>query len=56
MGAYDDIERSTLDMRLRSFLPRINIRHSEPTKFSFATGLLTHYYVLKHEDYEELTN
>ncbi len=54
MGAYDNIERSTLDMRLRSFLPRINIRHSEPTRFNFATGLLTHYYVLKPEDYEEL--
>jgi len=54
MGAYDDIERSILELRLKSFLPRINIRHSEPTKFSFATGLLTHYYVLKQEDYEEL--
>ena len=55
MGAYDDIERSILELRLKSFLPRINIRHSEPTKFSFATGLLTHYYVLKPEDYKELT-
>jgi len=54
MGAYDEIERSTLDLRLRAFLPRINIRHSEPTGFTFATGLLTHYYVLKPEDYEEL--
>lgn len=54
MGAYDDIEPSTLEMRLRSFLPRINIRHSEPPSFTFATGLLTHYYVLKPEDYKEL--
>lgn len=54
MGAYDAIERSTLEMRLRSFLPRINIRHSEPTSFTFANGLLTHYYVLKLEDYKEL--
>jgi len=54
MGAYDDIERDRLEMRLKSFLPRINIRHSEPTSFSFAKGLLTHYYVLKPEDYEEL--
>jgi transketolase len=54
MGAYDDIERNTLEMRLRAFLPRINIRHSEPTSFTFANGLLTHYYVLKPEDYQEL--
>lgn len=54
MGAYDDIERDRLEMRLKSFLPRINIRHSEPTSFPFAKGLLTHYYVLKPEDYEEL--
>jgi transketolase len=55
MGAYDMIEASNLEYRLRAFLPRINIRHSEPTGFSFATGLLTHYYVLKPEDYAELT-
>jgi hypothetical protein len=55
MGAYDMIESSNLEHRLRAFLPRINIRHSEPTGFSFATGLLTHYYVLKPEDYAELT-
>lgn len=54
MGAYDDIERSTLELRLRAFLPRINIRHSEPPSFTFANGLLTHYYVLKPEDYQEL--
>lgn len=54
MGAYDEIESSNLETRLRSFLPRINIRHSEPPCFTFASGLLTHYYVLKEEDYKEL--
>jgi transketolase N-terminal domain/subunit len=55
MGAYDEIDRASLDNRLKSFLPRINIRHSDPTSFTFASGLLTHYYVLKEQDYLELT-
>ena len=55
MGAYDNIESSNLEHRLRAFHPRINIRRSEPTSFTFASGLLTHYYVLKPEDYAELT-
>lgn len=54
MGAYDMINRDYLETRLRAFLPRINIRHSDPTKFEFAQGLLTHYYVLKPEDYEAM--
>jgi hypothetical protein len=54
MGAYDEIERTGLELRLRTFLPRINIRHSEPTDFTFASGLLTHYYVLKEQDYQDL--
>lgn len=54
MGAYDTIERDNLELRLRAFLPRINIRHSPPTNFKFASGLLTHYYVLKEQDYKEL--
>lgn len=54
MGAYDMIDREYLEQRLRAFLPRINIRHSDPTEFEFAQGLLTHYYVLKPEDYEAM--
>ena len=54
MGAYDMIDREYLETRLRAFLPRNNIRHSDPTEFEFAQGLLTHYYVLKPEDYEAM--
>ena len=54
MGAYDMIDAEYLEKRLRAFLPRIEIRHSEPTEFEFAKGLLTHYYVLKPEDYEAM--
>lgn len=51
MGAYDMINTDMLTRRLQAFLPRINIRVSEPTKFDFATGLKTHYHVLSEADY-----
>lgn len=55
LGAYDKIDVDYLVQRLLSFLPRIHIRKSEPYKWSFAQDLLTHYYVLKPEDYAEIT-
>jgi len=55
MGAYDKIDSVTLSHRLVAFLPRINIRYSYPPAWSFAKDLLTHYYVLKPEDYAEIT-
>ncbi len=55
MGAYDMIDVEYLVKRLRAFLPLINIRISEPHKWSFATDLLTHYYVLNEKDYKEIT-
>jgi transketolase len=55
LSAYDKIDVDYLVQRLQSFLPRIHIRKSEPYKWSFAQDLLTHYYVLKPEDYAEIT-
>lgn len=55
LGAYDPVDVGYLTQRLTAFLPRINIRLSDPYKWSFAKDLLTHYYVLKPADYEELT-
>jgi len=54
MGAYDMVDSMTLSHRLVAFLPRINIRFSYPPKWSFAKDLLTHYYVLKEQDYREI--
>lgn len=51
MSAYEYLDISYLVHRLKSFLPEINIRISNPTDFKFAKGLLTHYYVMKQEDY-----
>jgi transketolase len=54
MTAYDYIDTDYLETRLRAFLPAINIRKSIPPEFKFASGLLTHYYVMKQEDYASL--
>ena len=54
MIAYDMIDREYVNNRLRVFLPTINIRNTEPPNWPFAKGILTHYYVLKPEDYESL--
>jgi len=53
MGAYDKIDAGLLACRLQTFMPRINLRVSQVPEWSFAKGLLTHYYVLKPEDYEQ---
>lgn len=54
MIAYDFIDREYITNRLRAFLPRINIRNTEPPNWDFAQGVLTHYYVLTPEDYNSL--
>lgn len=54
MTAYDMIDRDYIVRRLQAFLPDINIRNTEPPNWPFAQGVLTHYYVLKPEDYESL--
>jgi transketolase len=54
MGAYDMIDIDYLVKRLRAFLPLINIRISNPHKWTFAQDLLTHYYVLHDQDYQEI--
>jgi transketolase len=54
MGAYDMIDADLLSSRLRAFLPRINIRVSEPFDFEFAKGLKTHYHTMTQQDYESI--
>lgn len=55
MSAYDLVDTEYLIQRLKAFMPSIEIRQSEPTEFSFASGLLTHYYVLSDQNYLELS-
>lgn len=52
--AYDVIDRDYLVRRLKAFLPNIEIRHTNAPDWPWAQGVLTHYYVLKPEDYQAL--
>jgi len=54
MIAYDFIDKEYIIRRLQAFLPRINIRETAPPNWPFAKGILTHYYVLKPEDLDQL--
>jgi len=54
MSAYEYLDVGYLVQRLLTFLPSIRIRISSPPKWNFATGLLSHYYVLKEEDYKRI--
>lgn len=54
MIAYDLIDKDYLTKRLLAFLPDIRIRYTEPPSWPWASGVLTHYYVLKPEDYKTL--
>jgi transketolase len=54
MMAYDYLDSQYLINRLRAFLPDINIRLTKIPDWPFANGILTHYYVLKPEDYNLL--
>ena len=51
MSAYEYLDVPYLVERLKTFLPSINLRVSDPAEFTFAKGLLTHYYVMKSGDY-----
>ena len=52
--AYDFVDKNYLINRLKSFLPNINIFESDIPNYEFAKGILSHYYVLKPEDYIKL--
>lgn len=54
MTACDYIDRSVVSKRLNAFYPDIQIRHTFPPTWDFASGILTHYYVLTEKDYEKI--
>ena len=54
MIAYDFIDCEYLATRLVAFLPEVIIHKTEQPNWDWAVGLLTHYYILKDEDYAKL--
>lgn len=50
-AAYDAVDEDYLVRRLKSFLPRINIRYTKVNEFSFLKGLNAHYHIMSEQDY-----
>lgn len=50
-GEYSDLEINNLVARLCVFMPNIKLKMSRPLNWPFASGLLTHHYVLTEQDY-----
>jgi transketolase len=54
MTACDYVDHRIVAQRLITFYPDIQIRFTKPPNWDFASGILTHYYVLTEEDYEKI--
>ena len=52
-SAYDSINKSYLEKRLKCFLPEINLEYSSVEKFNFLKGLNAHYHIMNDTDYKE---
>ncbi len=52
--AYDEIDVPYLELRLKSFLPEINLRHTTVEHYPFLKGLNAHYHIMSDKDYESI--
>ena len=52
--AYGYIDQDYLTRRLQAFHAGVNIRTTQAPRWPWAQGVLTHYYILKPQDYEAL--
>lgn len=53
-SAYEKIDITYLETRLKAFLPRINIRHTTANQYSFLKGLNAHYHIMSNDDYKNI--
>jgi len=54
--AYESIDMDYLEMRLKSFLPTINICRTKVNYFPFLHGINAHYHIMSEIDYTLATN
>lgn len=50
-AAYDSVDKDYLVLRLKSFLPNINIEYTNVEQYSFLKGLNAHYHIMSEKDY-----
>lgn len=51
-SAYSKVNLHSLTLRLRAFLPAIEIRYTNVGQYPFLKGLDAHYYVMNEKDFE----
>lgn len=51
-AAYDTVDKEYLSLRLKSFLPNINLRFTSVEQFPFLKGLNAHYHIMSETDYK----
>jgi len=52
-SATEFLDGDYLCERLKVFLPRIEIRHTNVREHTFLNGIIGHYYIMKDKDYEK---
>ena len=50
-AAYDSVDIDYLVLRLKSFLPNINIEYTSVEQYPFLKGLNAHYHIMSEKDY-----
>jgi len=54
--AYKEVDIDYMSIRLKSFLPRIELRYTTVEQYPFLKGLNAHYHVMSEENYNQATN
>jgi transketolase len=52
--AYKEVDKDYMSLRLKSFLPNIQLRYTTVEHYSFLKGLNAHYHVMNEENYNEV--
>ena len=53
---WEPIRDYLLEQRLKAFLPKIKLHHTNVEQYSFLKGLNAHYHVMNEENYNEVLN
>jgi len=54
--AYKEVDIDYMSIRLKSFLPRIELRYTTVEQYPFLKGLNAHYHVMSKENYNQVIN
>ena len=52
--AYKEVDIDYMSIRLKSFLPRIELRYTTVEQYPFLKGLNAHYHVMSEENYKQV--